>query len=339
MIKIRNQAEFDAVFVTGIANLPQNEIIRIIPIPQGYEVKAPIVITKSNVIIQGYGVVRPIIKGQFRVIGIANTELENIIVECLDVYGIYAEYCGKAQTTGLPGGGYDALTVGKDKINKIGIIIKDCWVKEEHSQGIVIKYSANCKLSSCVVQKSGSPAIELLQSNNNLITGNLSHDTVSGIIIDESNNNIIEGNTFSNSRMGIYNFTGVQNIIINNIIQNNTEHGLFMLNAYRNSILGNIIQENGEYGIKLVGGNALSDNTITGNIIQSNGLGGISEESNPKLVLMANTINQETGIHIKSVSANVLILGNVMTGAGTGLTMSGTGSKQVDNIKAETAVV
>lgn len=260
--------------------------------------------------------------------GTAGAELENITIEALLIgntdkavpigeNGIYASYCGKAQTTGLAGGGYDASTVGKDKVNKIGVAIKDCWLQGNRLGGILLSNSANCKISGCIVQNNGTGAINqgcgimLGTSSNNIITNNITQNNNStGIIaVSSSNNNTITGNIAQNNGYhGIDIESSFNNAATSNTVQNNATG--FNLNgpSCNNTITGNTAQNNG-YGFLLT---KSSDNTITGNTSQNNLNTGISlfDRSNNNAIT-GNTCQNNTGGGVKiETSDKSTITGN-----------------------------
>lgn len=351
---IHNQAEFDSMFVTNLSTLPQNEIIRILPIKDGYNVNAPIVITKSNVIIQGYGKVRPKLKyvganltkqaGILTFVGTVGAELENIIVEGLELdgvnksainlYGIHCVYCGLAQTTGLTNGGYDASTVGKDKVNKIGMIIKKCIFKNVTRSGIAMLASSNTRIENNVLKNNINHGIELYNCSSYVVIRNrMQNNGQYGIWLSTVGNSLINNNIFSDNAdlgVGFVNFCK-NNTVTGNILQNNINCGMRMHSTENNTVIGNVILDNG-YGVYIEASS--NNNTLTGNTFQNNKTIGISQNAtSANNVIEANTITQATSAHIDSSGNYALILGNIMTGTGTGITMSGTGSKQVDNVK------
>lgn len=251
--------------------------------------------------------------------GTAGAELENITIEALLIgnddktvavgeHGIYASYCGKAQTTGLPNGGYDASTVGKDKINKIGVIIKDCWLQGNRLEGILLSNSDNCKAIENVAFYNSNGAVRTNFCKNALIANNIAQNALWGIAIHNTNNSILSGNIVQNSTAGITLHDNSQNnAVIGNTAQNcgNESSGSagagIGLYANNNSIVGNTVQNIFGDGIASRKGN---NHTITGNTVQNNKFIGIRLTDSHNNAITGNTCQNNTGGGIKLETSN-----------------------------------
>ncbi len=115
-------------------------------------------------------------------------------------------------------------------------------------------------------------------SDNNTITDNIArNNNESGIFLFESaNNNNITGNTFANNSLGVH-FNATTgtisgNLIENNNVRSNANHGILFTNATGNTLTANNVTSNGKNGIFIFSksrGNFISDN-----IAASNGIDG-----------------------------------------------------------------
>lgn len=357
MIEIRTQQEFDNI----ISNLPQNELIRIWWKETPYVLNRPLEITKSFINIEGYGIRKPVIqftgnttveKGVIDIRGTSTTVLEQIQLKNLhivgkktttaDLHGIYAEYVGFAQTTGLADGGYDSTTVGSGKENKIGVRVLDCIIEECKNRGIYFRYSFNNLVTRNTIQNNNSFGIYLYNSshstvagntmqdgngngmylnsssNNNIIAENIIQNNINGSGIylgGYSSNNIVTANTIQNNTNGIkLSSPSYSNTITGNIIQNTRGDGLSLSRSLRNTIMGNIIQNNVNNGIVL--SNSSDDNTITANEIRGNGEIGIYIKDSRQCAIFSNIIMEHTskdtgiGIYLQTTSKCTAV-GNV----------------------------
>jgi len=179
--------------------------------------------------------------------------------------------------------------------------------------------------------------IYVLQSSNNIITDNIiSNNQEVGVFINGilsysnyyANNNTIKNNNIFNNKQGIRLQGGDDdgedegysdnNIIIQNLISNNSEYGLVLYVANENEIYHNIISRNNESGIYLwssnnskLTDNDISDNNdfgiylrssnncdITDNVISGNNESGISlSESNEDRIFNNTVIRNKIGIY------------------------------------------
>lgn len=347
MIIIRSQEEFNEINVT-IASLPSNgELIRIIPTEDNtpYLLTSPILVQRSNVIIEGVG--KPIIQstivdttlegGSIIVCkGTSATPLENITIRGLNLIGgkvntkgscgIYCAYVGKSFTTGLTSGTYsryDASTNGAPYINKIGITIKDCVIQSNKDYGVYLTYSSNNMLVGNTLMTNSIFGLYLLTScNSNIVTGNtVQYNNNVGIYLSTNGSNNFTGNIIKNNNgRGIYLSLSNNNVILDNNIQNNYGAGISISNSSNNTLTGNIVQNNYD-GISLT--STSNNNTITGNIIQNNNGTGVylgSSSSNCSVVGNEVLSNNSNGIHCNSSNACITISGNtVMYNVGTGI--------------------
>jgi len=252
----------------------------------------------------------------------------------------------------------DVFHVVADYVNIYGFTIEDGW------HGIYLDHTENCNIANNNISNNDWGGIELLNSSNNVITGNTM--TNDGVVIwgDELrhwNTHTIEGNTvngkplyYFKDRIGgkvpedagqviLANCTGmlVENLNIRNTdvgielgfssqntIKNNNvsdnEGGICLGYSSNNSITGNNVLNNGG-GIGMVGS---SNNSITGNsIISNNGIGISLWDSSSNDITGNNVLNNGYGICLGYSSNN--IVGNNISNNGCGIYLDSSSNNSI----------
>ncbi|MEM1542926.1 MAG: right-handed parallel beta-helix repeat-containing protein [Ignisphaera sp.] len=147
--------------------------------------------------------------------------------------------------------------------------------------------------------------IELLDSNDCIITSNVILGNRYGIKLDFSSNNLITNNLLSNNKYeSIYLSSSSNNTIANNAILNNFGIGIISYYSTENVIINNIISMN-HFGIEF---DYSSKNVISNNVISRNLNGGIGLFNSSNNVITRSTIsdNGNEGIHISSSNNNII---------------------------------
>lgn len=112
-------------------------------------------------------------------------------------------------------------------------------------------------------------------TDHNHIYENIVYGNSDGVAIFQSSNNIVENNHIYQNQRGVrinasfmpgdrYDGISAENVIRNNLIEDNSEHGIYLYTrADRNIITGNTILRSGVNGIYMrTGGNTISNNII-----------------------------------------------------------------------------
>ncbi|MHA1946252.1 MAG: right-handed parallel beta-helix repeat-containing protein [Candidatus Hodarchaeales archaeon] len=172
---------------------------------------------------------------------------------------------------------YDNKVYGISLSHSRNNSISNNAVSGNQNNGIDLDYSNENKVCNNDVSSNlAYGGIFLLESNKNVLeNNNVSTNLNDGIFLVSSDENMIKNNTASfNHKHGIYigdeegPFDSVKNILINNLLFNNTENGIHVAGSY-NIIARNNISFNGGRGIFL----GSSDNNSTkNNLIEENSI-------------------------------------------------------------------
>ncbi|MHA1728090.1 MAG: right-handed parallel beta-helix repeat-containing protein [Promethearchaeota archaeon] len=150
--------------------------------------------------------------------------------------------------------------------------------------------------------------------NNSVVNNNITNCANYGIYIKNSNNNTFSHNNITECPGSGYSGISVENstynIIINNVLTDNT-HGIYItINSSFNTIYNNNISDNNGDGIII--NSHSNNNTLTSNVIHSNSDNGISiDNSCENTTIMENNITYNVwGVAINILCNNSIILNN-----------------------------
>ena len=201
--------------------------------------------------------------------------------------------------------------------NSINVIIKENTISN-NNMGVRISASDKITFSGNMVTNNGGRGFSTTGTQNMLISNNIASNNLGYSAIE------IEG--------------GDNNIISDNTITDNTQHGIVLANARFNTISNNIITDNESHGINLqtnAQNNIINDNTISNN---SAGIG--TDNSSWGTQASGNLISQNSfaGLHVWG--AFDLFSKNTLSYNGIGIdfystTVSGSyyNNNFIDNIK------
>ncbi len=182
-------------------------------------------------------------------------------------------------------------------------------------------------------------------TNNNHIYDNVVYNNSDGVAIFQSSNNIVENNHLYQNRRGIrvnasfmpgdrYDGISADNIIRNNRIEDNSEHGVYLYTrADRNTITGNTILRSGVNGIYVRTGG----NTITNNIIREggNGINIVGGDVMPTYEPLPEwPIKTPLPSPFPSGDSNVVISNTISSNHDSGIRLLGGRSNQIGSLTA-----
>ncbi|MFB3766381.1 MAG: nitrous oxide reductase family maturation protein NosD [Methanotrichaceae archaeon] len=168
-----------------------------------------------------------------------------------------------------------------------------------NSQGHGVSVNSNfCSITNNTIEAC-SAGIFLREANSNVISHNDARISCQGLIsllrgdavqLMDSNNNIIKGNNATGAFIGIYLFHSHNNTVVENHAQGN-DHGISLLGSGGNTVRGNNPINNAQDGIGFLDdcvNNIISENTATGNAI-----GILLQDSSNNIVYLNDFINNE----------------------------------------------
>jgi len=159
--------------------------------------------------------------------------------------------------------------------------------------GIVLENVINGKVfnNNCTHHGVG---IKLINSHQNVISGNYLHDNIDGITLANSNNNTIYGNTLdANLYHGIYMSNCHNNEVLSNNATSSHFGGIRIYNSNNNDVNQNIVKDNEDAGIAISGNN----NTLFENLATFNENGIVIGGSNCEIFENNVNYNNDTGIY------------------------------------------
>jgi parallel beta-helix repeat protein len=219
--------------------------------------------------------------------------------------------------TGNGGGG----TVGVFLSGRSGVTIKNINIKNNYV-GINLVSSNNNILSGNNATSNSNSGIALSSSSNNILSNNnASSNNCYGIQLPNSNNNILSSNNFSNERIGIYMSGSNYNTLNSNDASNNMAYGyasIYLIVSSDNTLSNNNASNNSGGGIYL---SSSSNNTLSGNNASNNDFGIYLSTSNDNM-LSGNTANSNKGVGISlpySSNKNTLSNNNANSNNGDGI--------------------
>ena len=158
---------------------------------------------------------------------------------------------------------------------------------------------------------SGTGISLLYSSNNNTIDGNFVENHFQGIRLEDCDENTILGNTaYKNENYGILLLYGSgNNIVTGNIVKDqNYYSGMVVLESNFNILSENIIEDNPEHGIWVW---YSSFNEFLGNIVRNNALNGFDIMEGFDNIISENSVTDNNiGINVDSLSGDNLFYEN-----------------------------
>ncbi|MCW4016077.1 MAG: right-handed parallel beta-helix repeat-containing protein [Candidatus Bathyarchaeota archaeon] len=227
-------------------------------------------------------------------------------------YGFYLDNINNSRIFNVKLDDFDngCYIVSSSKINITGNTITD------NNIGIYVDKSQNILINeNSVIHNDGwnGYGIYLTSSNNNIISGNIVESNCVGIFIQYSTDNLItKNNVHDNYETGICSMASGNDVVSNNIVTYNEEHGIKVhLNPRDYCISDNEINNNGLDGVHV---EWASNTTITGNQIENNSRNGICLYESRNNTISRNNIDQNnaTGIYVTTYSyGNLVFLNNI----------------------------
>jgi len=210
------------------------------------------------------------------------------------------------------------IEIVSDGVVLEGFTVSGC-IDEGFDSGAVLVQADGCKILNNTICCSSGNGLNLLDSENHLVSGNIAHDNgYRGICLLRSNFSQLLGNqAFANRKCGImllgckydaltanrvYENGEVGINVVNsttseinlNEIRLNQEDGIFLTNSMNNALMDNEIHENDLNGINLYQSSA---NFVIGNEVQGSGEEGVLVVEHSDDNLIANNMIRENGIN------------------------------------------
>ncbi len=190
---------------------------------------------------------------------------------------------------------------GSVRLAADGCQITGFRISNSQGHGIGVNSNHN-KIANNTIEACGA-CIYLGGANGNIISRNDAKVLCQGLMgllpsdaiqLMDSNDNLIEGNTASDAWIGIYLMHSHNNTVMKNIALEN-DHGIAILGTNENSILENNASNNKEEGIGLLDG--CVDNVIAKNTVQGNAIGiYIQDSSNNNTIYLNDFMNNERNV-------------------------------------------
>jgi parallel beta-helix repeat protein len=172
--------------------------------------------------------------------------------------------------------------------------------------GSVIRITAgNVSVTGFTVQNSsfGYSGIEVYQSSDNNISGNIVRDNYNGIYLYGSNDSIVEDNHVLGNEYGVHLY-GSANITVSGNVASGNMNGIHLDVSTDNVVADNNVSSNSGNGIYSFGS---SDNTLSDNLAVSNQGRGIGLEYSFNNTLQGNDFSRnEYGIYFYGSGGNTL---------------------------------
>ncbi len=193
---------------------------------------------------------------------------------------------------------------------------------------VYMYFSSNNSICGNNITDNSGSGISLQYSNDNRICGNVLSNVSGGCIglADDSSNNTISGNNITNSLTGIQLFqSSAFNVISDNCIRGNQQHGLVLSGSSDNNITGNAFTDDGMFVSSFSYGNVVKFNNV--NDMPLVFLEGVS-----------NCTISEAGQVILLNCINVLVESLNLSNTSVGLELLGTNNSEIrnNNISAST---
>jgi len=187
-------------------------------------------------------------------------------------------------------GSYYLRGVGMLLVSVYNNSIHENIITNNTGLGLLLSDSSNTKIRGNTIKNNGNWGIYLFYDcYNNTINGNTVIDNLVAVNLLWSDDNLISENIIANNSYSVELANSNRNMIINNSITNSGSTGIWIDSSEDNIIDGNSIEESGYVGIRISysSGNTVRENTLTKADIMLDG-------SDNNLIL-ANTVTDYDG--------------------------------------------
>gem|GEM_PF-292063 len=202
------------------------------------------------------------------------------------------------------------VTITSEKVTLEGITFSGS-LNDSFGAGAVLVLEDGCKLLNCTIAASLGNGLNLRDSRDHLVSGNMIHDNgYGGVCVIRANSSVvIENQVLRNGKWGIVLGGCVRDEVIKNEVRENGEVGIQLDGSDFNDVVWNNIDLNQEDGIYVI---ESRNNVIINNKISGNGFCGVSLNRAPNNVLVKNIIHNssEEGLLIIGSSDGVRITEN-----------------------------
>lgn len=196
--------------------------------------------------------------------------------------------------------------------------------------------SDNNTIRNNLVLRNGLDGIDIMPSRLNNITGNTATGNArNGIVVEGSGltgqlNRVTENNASANNWSGILLTVASGNIVSNNTVSLNTQHGIRIFGTSQNNTINatNRVFNNSWSGIRVEGG--ASGNHISFNQIWNNTVSNIYIRQSNATVISSNIINNSTTGILFSDSRDHVLRNNTFRNNSIALNLSGTTNTTVE---------
>jgi parallel beta-helix repeat protein len=202
------------------------------------------------------------------------------------------------------------------------------------SSNVVYVTVDNASVTGFTVKNSryGYAGIDVYQSNNDNISGNIVEDNYNGIYLYGSSDSLVEGNEVLSNVYGIHLY-GSSNVTVSNNSESNNTNGIHLDVSWNSTVADNDVLSSAANGMYLYGsnGNTLSgndvfstpgrgirlqyssNNTLSGNVVSDDG-NGIDFYGSDSNVISGNTVslNNQSGIMLFNSAENAVNSNNIL---------------------------
>ena len=222
------------------------------------------------------------------------------------------DHAREGETIFIRAGTYYERVIVDKTLSLVGENKYDTVIDGSKTDHVVIVTANNVAISNVTIQN-GEFGIWLLNSDNNVLTGNILTNNTHGIDLSGCSNNVLTGNIASSNYDGIYLFRSSGNTISGNIASNNF-YGIHLDHSYNNAISGSTASNN-SYGIYI---HDSDNNAISGNKVLRNQRGIFFYYSRNN-VFRGNIIanNSQYEIFLDSSSDNEIFHNNLINNTGS----------------------
>ncbi|NPD89769.1 MAG: hypothetical protein HGN29_13740 [Asgard group archaeon] len=184
--------------------------------------------------------------------------------------------------------------------------IENCIVSDSGTDltdaGIYLSNVTNGELVDNDCSNNGYAGILLSNCTDCVVSSNIVHSNVRGIVLDDSNYNTLSGNNIYDNSYGISTI-GFWNEIFENTIETNLDYGISILSGSHNNTVDENIIKDSIYGI------AASDtnqNTISNNEISSNSYGLYLENTDDNIISNNEISSNSYGLYLENTDDNII---------------------------------
>ena len=245
-----------------------------------------------------------------------------------DVSCLHLESCNGAKIIGntVSGSNWSGISISGGGNN----ILTDNIVANNGFNGITLSDSSNNTIHNNIVSDNNDRGIGLYSSNNSILTDNTALNNSCGIALDTSSNNILTNNSASYNYVGFF-ITGSNNILTNNIASyDNSGFELGYPPCKNNIISDNSIYSNNEHGILLVF-NPSSNTISNNNIFDTSGDGIALDSSDNNLISNNNIYSNDYGIWHYNSSRNTISNNTIHSNNEEGICLENSNSNTISD--------